>query len=79
MLRPQFSVVIPEGITIRVPIVFAVRTAPELERLVDTWVRLKQDDGTVADLYDHWILGKKAGKKVTRRWSVVHDVLGWLE
>jgi ABC-type amino acid transport substrate-binding protein len=79
MLHPRFSLVIPEGTRARVPLVFALPAdAPVLERLIDTWIRLKNDDATIADLYDHWILGKHAQRK-RERWSIIHDVLGWVD
>jgi hypothetical protein len=42
------------------------------------WIRLKQKDGTVDALFEHWILGGGAKPK-THRWSVIRDVLGWVE
>ncbi len=78
MIKPEFAVVIPEGVRTRVPIVFAVQRSPELERVVSTWLRLKREDGTVDELYDHWILGKTAAKKKPR-WSVIRDVFGWVK
>lgn len=50
----------------------------ELLRYVDNWVKLKKVDGTVDDAYNHWILGETSGE-VTKRWSVIKDVLGWVE
>ena len=41
---------------------------------VNTWVDLKQKDGTIAALFEHWILGRAAEDK-TPRWSVLRDVL----
>jgi Na+/H+-dicarboxylate symporter/ABC-type amino acid transport substrate-binding protein len=79
MLHPKFSVVVPAGTRVRSPIVFALPPdAAELERLVGTWVRLKTDDGTKENLYDHWILGQHA-RKSAARWSILHDVLGWAD
>jgi hypothetical protein len=43
---------------------------------VSAWILLRQKDRTVERLFDYWIQGKEPpGRK--RRWSVVHDVLGW--
>ncbi len=79
MIYPSFSVVVPEGARARVPLVFAVhRDAAELWQLVDIWIRLKQEDATIERLYHHWILGEQTGSR-KRRWSVVHDVLGWAD
>jgi ABC-type amino acid transport substrate-binding protein len=76
MLNPEYSVVVPQGARAKVPLVFAVQVADELDRLLDTWLRLKREDGAIEDLYAHWILGERpAGAR--HRWSVIRDVLGW--
>jgi hypothetical protein len=41
-------------------------------------VYLKQQEGTVAELYDYWMLGGVAEPR-HRRWSVIRNVLGWVE
>jgi hypothetical protein len=45
---------------------------------VNTWLELKQADNTIDELFEHWILGKAAERKEPR-WSVVRDVLGWMD
>jgi Na+/H+-dicarboxylate symporter len=78
MLYPEYSVVVPVGARAKVPIVFAVQMADELDRLLDRWLHLKQADGTIENLYAHWILGHRpAGRGI--RWSVIRDVLGWVD
>ena len=79
LVHPEYSVVIPRGMLIRRPLAFATVTgAEDLGRFVDEWVVLQQARGGTQKAYDYWILGKGAEVK-PRRWSVVHDVLGWLE
>ncbi|MHC4959110.1 MAG: cation:dicarboxylate symporter family transporter [Planctomycetota bacterium] len=78
MVYPQLSVVVPQDIHVRVPIVVALQKSAPLERVIDTWINLKTHDGTIDALYKHWILGKRATRK-DRRWSVVHDVLRWVD
>ena len=60
------------------PIVLAVQMADDLDRLIDTWIRLKREDGAVENLYAYWILGERAKEK-KRRWSVIRDVFGWVD
>jgi Na+/H+-dicarboxylate symporter/ABC-type amino acid transport substrate-binding protein len=79
MLRPDFSVVIPERLRIDVPVVFAVAEDRDLKKFLDTWIRLRRGDGTIDRLYDYWILGKGTAKRATHRWSVIRDVLGWVD
>jgi len=39
---------------------------------------LKRRDGTIDALHQHWILGRDAvGRRP--RWSVIRDVLHWVE
>ena len=45
--------------------------------MVNTWIELKRKDGTVDELFSHWILGQDSAPKHPR-WSVLHDVLHWL-
>jgi ABC-type amino acid transport substrate-binding protein len=51
---------------------------PDWKNVVDNWISLKRGDGTIAQLYDHWILGRDAEERGPR-WSVARDVLGWLD
>ena len=41
------------------------------------WLKMEEDYGRLDKKYDHWILGKDAGKADTR-WSVVRNVLHWV-
>jgi hypothetical protein len=41
------------------------------------WLDLKRKDGTIDELFSHWILGKDATVRPPR-WSILHDVLHWL-
>ena len=76
MMHPAFSVVVPEDMHARVPIVFAVAADPDLVSIVDRFLQIKRADGTVDELYQHWILGKDESS-ADKRWSVVKDVFGW--
>lgn len=76
MTHPAYSVVVPEGLRVRVPLVVAVAPDEELARTVNRFLRIKRADGTVEALHDHWILGVPP-TSAGRRWSVAKDVLGW--
>jgi len=78
MIYPEFSVVIPDGFRVRVPVVVAVAPDEELVESVNRFMRIKRADGTIEALYDHWILGDMAGVD-GRRWSILKDVLGWID
>jgi ABC-type amino acid transport substrate-binding protein len=78
MFAPSYSVVIPAGVIIRVPVVIAARIDPVFNDYLDTWIRLKQGDGTIDALYEHWILGHDETQHGPR-WSVIRNVLGWVD
>jgi proton glutamate symport protein len=79
MLFPQYSVVVPQPDVIKVPLAYPLyRHGDRWQSFMDTWIDLKRRDGTIDRLYRHWILGQDA--VATRpRWSVVRDVLHWVE
>lgn len=39
---------------------------------------MKRRDGTIDALYSHWVLGKQAVKRQPR-WSILRNVLHWVE
>lgn len=78
LLHPEYSVVVPRPGRFTVPVAYAV--ADRDLRLVDflnAWIELKRKDGTISGLFDHWILGR-ATEASAPRWSVVRDVLHWV-
>jgi ABC-type amino acid transport substrate-binding protein len=50
----------------------------EFTRFINTWISLKKTDGTIDSLYNYWILGKNA-VPVKPRWSVIRNVLHWVD
>ncbi|WP_370980002.1 cation:dicarboxylate symporter family transporter [Agaribacterium sp. ZY112] len=77
VLYPEYTVVIPEGVNMKAPVVFAL-PKQDISWLIymNTWLSLKRDGGAIEPIYNHWILGRDP-QKVTRRWSVAEDVFGW--
>lgn len=79
LLYPEFSVAVPGPNVVTGPIAVATpRSAPELHDYVSTWLALKRQDGSARHLYDFWILGRGA-ESTKPRWSVVRDVLRWVD
>ena len=75
---PRFTV-IKTNQPIKIPAGYAVPKGDiEMIEFISNWVDLKRSDGTTANLYNYWMLGG-----VTQfskpRWSVVRDVLHWVE
>ena len=76
---PRFRVVRPEGASAQLPLVISYRFEdPRLDEFMDHWVALKLGDGTIERYFDHWIMGKAASGE-RPRWSVIRDVLGWVD
>jgi ABC-type amino acid transport substrate-binding protein len=79
LIFPHYSVVVPEPSRIRMPLAYPLaRNDQAFASFVNTWIELKQKDGTIAALYDYWILGRSADRP-TRRWSIIRNVLHWVE
>jgi ABC-type amino acid transport substrate-binding protein len=73
--HPQYSVVVPKPRQVKVPLAYAIAGHdPELAAVVNTWIDLKRKDGTIEDLFGHWILGRDAEPKQPR-WSILDNVL----
>jgi ABC-type amino acid transport substrate-binding protein len=79
LLYPSYSVVVPKGITFRIPAGLALPlNEAGLIQFMNTWLVLKEGNGFREDLYNYWILGVNP-KGVKPRWSVMKDVLHWVE
>ena len=65
----------PKPGTVKVPLAYVIagRDGP-LTAVIDTWIDLKRKDGTVDELFAHWIQGRDATPH-QRRWSILDDVL----
>ena len=78
ILYPTFSVVVPRPI-IRMTVAYAVaRGNDKLLAVLNAFLlQVKQND-SLKQLYDYWIQGKIAQVQPPR-WSVIRDVLGWVD
>jgi Na+/H+-dicarboxylate symporter len=79
LIHPEFQVVLPFKRIAGWPLGYATVTGDdEFLRYLDLWIDLVKNEGFVARLHDHWILGRTAVQK-RPRWSVIRDVLHWVE
>lgn len=79
LIFPAFGVVVPKPNIVRGPIAIGMpKNAPELYDYVNTWVTLKRESGITRILYNYWILGRGA-ESTKPRWSIIRDVLGWVD
>ena len=78
-LYPQNAVVVPQGLRTKVPTGFMIPLNNErFYDFINTWLELKLKNGQIADAYDRWILGEGVQDQAPR-WSVIRDVLHWVE
>lgn len=79
LLYPAYSIVVPKPEKISLPMAYALpKGQQEWTRFVSEWVVIKRKTGEVSDLFDHWIQGRGA-EDTKPRWSVVRDVLHWVQ
>ena len=80
LLYPSFQVVTPWSDDYTIPLVYPYSGGDDnqMDEFLDHWVLLKQHDGTTERAYAHWVLGKGAEKRA-KRWSVIRNVLGWVD
>ena len=77
LMYPRYTVVVPTPSRIRLPLAYPLaRNDEAFARYINTWLELKEKDGTLSALYDYWILGR-TGEAGARRWSMMRDVLRW--
>lgn len=79
LIYPQYSVVVPKPRTVTAPIALGLpRDAPQLTDFVETWLLLQREAGILERLRSYWIYGEGA-EPDRPRWSVIRDVLGWID
>lgn len=79
LLYPEYSVVVPKGAGSKIPVAFPLPYGEKaLADYLNLWTRLNKKNGTIDDLYDRWILGKRHAE-IAPRWSIVRDVLHWVD
>jgi len=79
LLYPKFSVVVPEPGIIKVPLAYPIgQHDAAFANFMNTWIDLKRKDGTIERLYGYWVLGRDA-TPIRPRWSVVRNVLHWVD
>jgi len=79
ILYPQFSHVVPQP-PIFLPVSYAVaRGNDDLLRIVNSWILMTKEEGLIDALYRHWMLGEATEAERLPRWSIIQNVLGWVE
>ncbi len=79
LIYPQFSVVVLKPGNTTVPIVFALpRDDQKFTSYVNIWISASSSLGIMDQAYEHWILGRDTRARQPR-WSVIRDLLHWVE
>ena len=76
---PKFEVVVPRDLSVKLPLFYVVAGQDvQMRDFLEYWISLRRKDGTATELYDYWVLGKIQESKAPR-WSIIRDVLHWVE
>ena len=76
--HPRYTVVTAE-VPVKLPAAYALpRGEADWHSIIDNWIDLKQADGSIDQLYQYWMLGGVTKKKEPR-WSIILNVLGWVD
>ena len=75
---PRYAVVATAN-GVQLPAAYAVPKGDlEMVEFVSNWIDLKRKDRTIAQLHDYWMLGGAARVREPR-WSILRDVLHWVD
>ncbi|MGK7943320.1 MAG: Na+:H+ dicarboxylate symporter, partial [Microcystaceae cyanobacterium] len=76
ILHPDFTIAVPKPV-IAVPVSYGLPSGEVgLREVVNAWLELKRQDGTMRSLYDYWVQGKTESVEPPR-WSIIRNVLGF--
>jgi ABC-type amino acid transport substrate-binding protein len=79
LLHPEFSVAIPHPDVVQMAVGYAIRQGdPDFLAFLNTWLDFQVTTGRLDRLYQYWILGREESQS-RPRWSVIRDVLHWVE
>jgi Na+/H+-dicarboxylate symporter/ABC-type amino acid transport substrate-binding protein len=79
LIYPKYEVVVPRELSVQLPLFYVIgQQDSELRDFLEHWITLREKDGTAKEYYDHWVLGKTQRAKQPR-WSIIRDVLGWVD
>lgn len=79
LLYPDYQVVVPKPMVGIQALGYPIAGGDqELLNYLNSWIDIKIKGRFLDELHDHWILGRGAEEKQPR-WSVIRDVLHWVE
>ena len=78
LLYPDYQVVLPFLDFARWSLAYVTASGdPEFIRYLDLWIEVVRHEGLVTRLHNHWMLGRTAVPP-SKRWSIIKDVLHWV-
>jgi Na+/H+-dicarboxylate symporter/ABC-type amino acid transport substrate-binding protein len=79
IVYPSYSVTVPDARLINAPIAYAVgKHNAEWLAYLNTWIELRRNDRTIDRLFKHWFEGG-LDDNTAPRWSIIRNVLGWVD
>lgn len=79
LLYPQFSLVVPKPPFFLAVGYLVARGNTSVTTALNAFIVAAKSQGTVDKLYRYWLLGEAAKIDRPPRWSVIRNVLGWVE
>ncbi len=77
--RARPTVAVPRPDSVAIPVAYPVAHGDEeMLGFLNSWLELKKKDKTVEKLFAHWIMGKSVDT-VEPRWSIIRNVLHWVD
>jgi len=79
LVYPDYSVALPRDDVIKLPLAYPLAPGDwKMLNFINGWLDLKKGDKTIDKLFEYWILGHGARAR-KHRWSVIRDVLHWVD
>ena len=76
---PEYTVVPVTEPAVKLPAAYPLPLDElQMREFVSNWIALQRRNGTIDGLYNYWMMGG-AEEVQTPRWSVIRNVLGWVD
>lgn len=80
LLHPEFNVSVVKPSYVRYPVSFVTGGNDiDFTNYVNRWISIIKRNGQFDTMYGYWVQGKDKPEDIPPRWSVIRDVLGWIE
>jgi proton glutamate symport protein len=77
LLHPQYTTVVPKTSVLQFPMSYAIpKGENDFLIFLTQWLTAKKYSGLIHHANEYWVSGKGTETQ-NKRWSIMHDVLGW--